>query len=607
MDTAKIARNMSIDQNITIRVLDKATGEVVSSHTGHNQATNAMLLGIAHYLKGDGTLNQANSMLNDYIPRYISLGTMGLTNQDETSDGLPAGIGVNSRISGESDELYDERRYEEYKEQQPGYGANGYDTNRNNGRPQLGLGAPYSGTGDAVKCELISSTFPRSKITYRQIIPETESETPETIDLVFSAMISTGALAQFRGNRDYIFITEAGLWSRQDYSDSSDNGLLAGYRIMPSDKEKWDMSIAENRAEVDQSIIRVGVNQVVQVIWKLEIGAPYDLLGEVTDMRNYYTKLQTDDKFATKESMQYALKYRGEVATFDDLPDIATVDRYDLYKVVDTGVSYFKWLSTDTSWSTLYDASGTGSGVGESTTGQEFVYNETTYTSGTGAERFNDYQYNLSIGQYSHAEGGQTASVGDYSHAEGGDSAAVGNYSHAEGALTVSSGTASHAEGNTSISSGTNSHAEGQESVASGQACHAEGSNTIASGTASHAEGMQTESAGSHSHAGGTGSVATGDNSFAHGQNVNTSNAEEVAFGRYNSSSTNTLFSIGNGTGTSSSDRSNAIEVKTNGDAIISGTYTDGTGHVLIPYVQMTKAQYDALATKENVVYFITN
>ena len=90
---------------------------------------------------------------------------------------------------------------------------------------------------EASTCELIDSTSLRSKITYRGIIPEVQSEVPGTLDVIYSAFISTGELAKYRGDRDYIYITEAGLWSKPSYTSGGDNGLLAGYRIMPSDDE----------------------------------------------------------------------------------------------------------------------------------------------------------------------------------------------------------------------------------------------------------------------------------------------------------------------------------------------------------------------------------
>lgn len=282
----QLSEDMGIRTNVAIRVVDAVTKEDKGLHVGHNTATNSMLTGIGHYLKGDGILNQGYSMLNNYVPRYISLGTMGLFNQEEDEEGLPAGIGL-----AEGDE---EIRFRDYMLQTPGYGADGYDAYSNNNRKFMGLGPmfkdrPGKDTYDkdgnlivrpTVNCELISDSFPRSAISYRELVPEFEAELPHTIDVIFTAMISTGALAQFREpGKDYIFITEAGLWSKPDWTGGGENGLLAGYRIAPSDNEHWDMKVPENRRLLKESIIRVGLNQVVQVIWKIQIGSMAQLGG----------------------------------------------------------------------------------------------------------------------------------------------------------------------------------------------------------------------------------------------------------------------------------------------------------------------------------------
>lgn len=296
------SKHLSMNHNVTIVVRDASTMTPVTAHVGHNAATNGLLTGIGHYLAGDGILNQGWHMLSSYVPKYISLGTMGLINQDEDENGLPAGIGV---VDG--DEL---TRFEDYMLQTPGYGADGYDGNLNNGREYLGLGPVFADRDDknhTINCELISNTFPRAQISYREIVPEVESEFPETIDVVFSAMISVGALSQFREEgKDYLFITEAGLWSRQDWVQGGDNGLLAGYRIAPTDRINWGMTpysvnesaIADyeskygpitgdkqkvvadyNRDLLKRSIIRVNSNQVVQVIWKIQLGGLEQLIG----------------------------------------------------------------------------------------------------------------------------------------------------------------------------------------------------------------------------------------------------------------------------------------------------------------------------------------
>lgn len=428
MNSLDAAKRIPIKHNVSIRVIDPYSGRIVSSHTGHNAATNSLITGIAHYLTGDGVLNQGYSMLSAYVPRYISLGTMGLLNQDETEDGLPAGIGVVDysgltyndlssdalqRIGKEpssdpiSIEDQETLRYLDYILQTPGFGADGYDPNQNNNRRYLGLGPMFENRvgpeqptetlqlGDVnfdgavnaedvllivdylcgrstlsakqfeaadvnqdgtincedinkiqdyidgkitladlgtiqytpgyiptVDCELISEGFPRVSISYRDIVPEVEAELPQTLDVVYSAMISTGALAQFREpDRDYIFITEAGLWADRTWTSGGDNGLLAGYRIVPPNDENWAMSaqsvsdqvaitylqsqgisdpteeqiesakpvIAQNNRKIlQQNILRVGINQVVQVIWKLQIGA-MDQLGGITSLYPEYT------------------------------------------------------------------------------------------------------------------------------------------------------------------------------------------------------------------------------------------------------------------------------------------------------------------------------
>ena len=276
-DILKIGKNLGMRHNVSFRVIDTCTNKVVATHIGHNAATNSMLLGIAHYLVGDGVFNQAPSILTNYVPKYISLGTMGLFSQDEDASGLPAGI-------GQTKELSEEERFKEYMSQVPGYGADGYDSNSNNGRLSFGLGPMFKdrlgGTPSGVDrrpsvgCELISLANPRVQISFRDIVPEYESELSQTIDVVFSAMISTGALAKFREpGRDYIFITEAGLWARRDWEDNGENGLLAAYRIAPPNSDNWDMEYQTNRDILKQNILKVRKNQVVQVIWKVQIGS----------------------------------------------------------------------------------------------------------------------------------------------------------------------------------------------------------------------------------------------------------------------------------------------------------------------------------------------
>lgn len=374
-------KNFKVTQNVSFRVIDQITGKIVQEVRGHNAATNSMLQGIAHYLIGDGVLNQADYTLARYIPRYISLGTMGLYNQDADENGLPLGIGGNidvdrTRLTAAEDalsaaklalddaarcphgELVDgviicrcysvdgdnitfscdvcndtERRqgiidaihalqsaqaeydaaleeynnavadkqaefFTAYMNQAPGYGADGYDQFSNNERQYFGLGPKFKyrpNPNHTANCELINDKFPRTAISFRQIIPETQAELPETIDVVYSAMISTGALAQFREpGKKYIFITEAGLWSKKDFVSGGDNGLLAGYRLAPPDDENWDMYIPDNRELLRRSILRVGINQVVQVIWKIQLGAIGQFINIEPNKRLYFTNVPVE-------------------------------------------------------------------------------------------------------------------------------------------------------------------------------------------------------------------------------------------------------------------------------------------------------------------------
>ena len=256
--------------NVTFNVYDEVTHKLISSTTGHNRATNSMLIGIAHYLLGDGVKNQGVETLRAWLPQYISLGTMGLRSQECDEDGLPLYLGS---IDTDDDYL----ACKDYMTKIPGFGADGYDGNQNNGRAYFGLGPTFENRPNpdkTIDCELIKESIARTEISFRELVTETNAELPRTVDVVLSAMVSTGALARFREpDKDYIFITEAGLWCKPTWRTGGDNGLLAGYRIAPSDEDNWDMSDPDNRRILRQSILRVGYNQVLQIIWKIQLGS----------------------------------------------------------------------------------------------------------------------------------------------------------------------------------------------------------------------------------------------------------------------------------------------------------------------------------------------
>ena len=187
------------------------------------------------------------------------------------------------------------------------------------------------------------------------------------------------------------------------------------------------------------------------------------------------------------------------------------------------------------------------------------ISSSTAYGINSHAEGTQSFAYGYS----SHAEGMRADATGYISHAEGIDTKASGVGSHAEGNGTTASGDYSHAEGFMTKARGGSSHAEGTQTKAIGVNSHAEGVTTTARGDHSHAEGQDTIASGVGSHAGGNNAKASGSLSFAHGYNVDANNDNEVAFGKYNKSNINTLFSIGDGA--RGTERHNAFEVISGG------------------------------------------
>lgn len=377
-----IFKNFGVSQNVQINVYDEITNKLVQRIEGHNSATNSMLTGIAHYLIGEGILNQGWDTLGKWIPQYISLGTMGLYDQEEDEEHLPAHIGsldpfartyglvdggsgysigdvilalpapgsealpfdvfvevvtvsatgaietfkdsTSSIISGSGSGAVinyivtnnEKAQCIDYLEKQPGYGADGYSASQNNYREFFGIGPTFDSRPDPTKttdCELILTDQRRPVISFRNIIPESSAEIPKTVDIVFSAMISTGQLKKFReSDKDYIFITEAGLWANPAWQDGVENGCLAAYRITYHDQSKMTeeaMDIEENRKLLKQSILRVGVNQVVQVVWKIQLGSIDEFGGRTTtehvEWHNYYDTIEVGTEISQGTYIRY--------------------------------------------------------------------------------------------------------------------------------------------------------------------------------------------------------------------------------------------------------------------------------------------------------------
>ena len=147
--------------------------------------------------------------------------------------------------------------------------------------------------------------------------------------------------------------------------------------------------------------------------------------------------------------------------------------------------------------------------------------------------------------------------LGEKATSEGSNTAATGIYSHAEGNNTVASAQGTHAEGSYSVASFTAAHAEGGYTTASGENSHAEGRHTLASGLNSHAEGTYTISKHKSQHVFGEYNIQD--------PNVSETNAR----GDY-------IEIVGNGTGNSLLERSNARTLDWYGNEVLAGKLTLG-------------------------------
>ena len=103
--------------------------------------------------------------------------------------------------------------------------------------------------------------------------------------------------------------------------------------------------------------------------------------------------------------------------------------------------------------------------AGMDVNGKIFSHEDKNYKAKTGAEIFNDYDTNIALGAYSHAEGSTTKAFGYYSHTEGCLTIADGMHAHAEGLAAEAYGNSSHAEGWNTIASGDSQHAQGQYNI----------------------------------------------------------------------------------------------------------------------------------------------
>lgn len=180
-------------------------------------------------------------------------------------------------------------------------------------------------------------------------------------------------------------------------------------------------------------------------------------------------------------------------------------------------------------------------------------------------------------GVYSMAEGRECEASGPHSHAEGTACAATKQGGHAEGNQSTATNVSAHAEGWVSAASGWASHAEGAETSSGGYGAHAEGYKTTADpGYGAHAEGYETTASGNYgAHSEGRGTTASGDASHAGGIGNTAAYEAQTVIGKYASApASDDLMLIGNGS--SASNRSNAMRLKSSGRVEFAGPV--GTG-----------------------------
>jgi hypothetical protein len=187
-------------------------------------------------------------------------------------------------------------------------------------------------------------------------------------------------------------------------------------------------------------------------------------------------------------------------------------------------------------------------------------YSSTSMGANTTASGF----YSTSMGVNTSASGVNSTSMGGNTHASGQNSTSMGFLNYATGNYSTSMGAGTTASGNYSTSMGINTTANGFYSTSMG-------SGTTASGFYSTSMGTGTIASGLYSTSMGAGTTASGQASISMGRDTRAISDYSLVIGKFNdSSNTNRLFEIGNGTAIGS--RSNAMTVLVNGNIGIGTT-----------------------------------
>lgn len=324
------------------------------------------------------------------------------------------------------------------------------------------------------------------------------------------------------------------------------------------------MKIDNNVMTVDlQGRVGWGIEKVIHADWAEEDETAASYIENKPDLSIYTSYSYIQDNYATLDDLNDYTTYTyiaNNYATQGDLSNYAPISY----------VVQADWNETDTS-------------------SYAYIQNKPNISSGSGFVQFTNPNDSTKVGLVNSLSTMYDTNIGNKAVIEGDGI----NYGSSIKNIKAT-GQLSHAEGHGAQALNDYAHAEGMSTQANGKCSHVEGDGPKANGLASHAEGSNTQAGGNYSHTSGCYTNTNNQSEFALGQfNVTTGNSGS-SFD--NTSSTATLFSVGNGTG--ANNRHNAFEIKRNGDIYI--TY-NGNDVKLQSYIG-DLSQYATLSDLTNYV-----
>ncbi|MBR9846047.1 MAG: hypothetical protein GYB35_08050 [Algicola sp.] len=192
----------------------------------------------------------------------------------------------------------------------------------------------------------------------------------------------------------------------------------------------------------------------------------------------------------------------------------------------------------------------------------------------------------IAFGKGTQANGDYSLSTGNFTIAGGVNSAAFGVNTNASGASSIAFGTSSGTSGTNAFAGGYESLASGDYSIALGYQTEANnigaialGRSTLASGSSSFATGIQTTASGEYATAMGLNSIASGDRATAIGVGCDAIGYESLALGSSTLASGTWSTAMGRGT-TASEGASTAMgsfTIADDGASTVVGKYNDNT------------------------------